>query len=447
MSFIRIVSGIFAADVVTAVAMLCVGIVTARLLGPEGRGIYAVFFTTAGLVANGLYLGISQSNVYYLNKEKQPLEILLGNSALFVLIQGCILAVAFYAFHKILVSWLLGASDGYFVAFLWAISVMILAEGVIGGIGLGRHWYGLYTVNRMLQGLAILVATFALFLIPASAPWAISLRVFAMAAGLAWYLTMIWLSARPHYKSVRVSAAVFILQVRFGAKNYAQNMIGLLNYKIYLLLLATLAGPGPAGLFSIALLFVEGVRFIPNTVGQVLLPKLVSLEEQGAAGRVTGRISRNVLALALGIGTILFVVLPTMMELAFGAEYLPSVGSARLMLVGALGGVLYQVMTRYFTSQHLQIYSIVSALVGLVIGVGLSVLLIPDLEVLGAAWSYTASTWSTGLLMLVFFRRTSGLSTREIILIDRDDVLYFRSLLLTGLKRQTGEAGGGREIP
>ena len=50
-----------------AATTLLVGILTARFLTPENRGLYTLFFTTSGLLTTVFHCGISPANVYFLN--------------------------------------------------------------------------------------------------------------------------------------------------------------------------------------------------------------------------------------------------------------------------------------------------------------------------------------------------------------------------------------------
>ena len=91
--------GIFGSSkVVSTIIIFSVGVLTARILSPDGRGEYALFFTIVGLGSNLSNPGISQANTYFLNREKILPSILIGNSifAIFVasILWGFILLTA-----------------------------------------------------------------------------------------------------------------------------------------------------------------------------------------------------------------------------------------------------------------------------------------------------------------------------------------------------------------
>ena len=79
-SFIRALGQTFISRAIFSAILLVIGVLTARLLGPEGRGHYALFFTIVGIGANLCGFGLMQSNTYFLNRERVPMGVLFGNT-------------------------------------------------------------------------------------------------------------------------------------------------------------------------------------------------------------------------------------------------------------------------------------------------------------------------------------------------------------------------------
>jgi O-antigen/teichoic acid export membrane protein len=78
--FIQRVSLTLTTRLVLLVMVLFLSIITARYLGPEGRGIYAV---TASIVAMGVQfgnLGLHSANTYFITSDKSLLGKLIGNT-------------------------------------------------------------------------------------------------------------------------------------------------------------------------------------------------------------------------------------------------------------------------------------------------------------------------------------------------------------------------------
>ena len=86
----------------SAIVMISIGVITARLLEPEGRGYYALFFSITGMIATFSHLGIAQSNIYELNKRHTLISNLIGNNlnylCLMCLLIICFLVISFFIY-------------------------------------------------------------------------------------------------------------------------------------------------------------------------------------------------------------------------------------------------------------------------------------------------------------------------------------------------------------
>jgi len=423
-NFIHSLGVFFVSRVFSSIVLFAIGIITARLLNPEGRGNYALFFTATGLVASLTNLGLSQANTYFLNKKKKPLGLMVGNTLLFLFAASffCIGCIAVLSLFFVESSFGL---EGVIPWFLLGLAIIaLLWETCFSGLIYGCHLYGLQSRCLAFQALLLLAATLLIIPFGATLESALFWRVGAMVLFAFSYVLFFWMASggfRPE-----ISIEVFLRQISFGSRNWLQNLIGVLNYRSYILILGVMSGPEAIGFFSVALLFVEAVRFIPDTVGTLLLPRLVNMEVDRDAGEYTALTCRLVLFLVFMIVVFLEILAPWLVSLLFGENYLEVVSVMRILLLGGLFGVVYQVMTRFFTSEAKQSYSIFSALIGLVFAGVISFLLVPRFGVLGAAVAFSLSSLAVAISMLVAFRRHSGTAISKTLTLGPDDWLLIR---------------------
>ncbi len=433
MSFLRSVSIFFSSRVVSALSILAIGVITARWLSPEGRGYYALFFTITGLMANALNLGISQANTYLLNREKQGVGVLFGNTSFFVTGVAGLSAITIGVLYGVFGLTMAGIPGLETWFLLWLAVAVLLTETAFGGLVYGSHFYALQSKSLIVQAMLLLAATSLILLFQEKLLAALWLRVCAMTIFVIWYLYVFWKKIGP----VRFerSKSVFVMQVKFGSRSWLQNLIGLLNYRGYLLLLGGLSGARSVGLFSVALLLVEAVRFIPDTVATLLLPRLVSMKAGRDSGLYAARTCRNVLFMAAVIAGILFILAPWLVPVVFGGEYQDAAVIAQILLAGSVGGTVYQVLTRYFTSEARQVYSIITALIVLLVGGGLALVLIPPYGGVGAAWAYAVSSFTAAVFMLYFFNKNSGVPMLHALFPNREDWMYYKILIMKPFER------------
>jgi len=300
----------------------------------------------------------------------------------------------------------------------FGISAMV-ADGLISGLMLGKHRYDIYNYNVLFQACGVLLSALALFAVVPSIELAIGFRVLALMIVAAWYA---FLMVRGSEFSIKPpSVRVIFEQFRFGSKNYLQNIIGLANSRIFLYMLAVFHGPVFVGYLSVAQLFAEGMRLFPNAIGTVLFPKLASLNDQGEADALTAAVCRHTMAGTSAAALILVGVAPRLVIWFFGNEYAPAIPALRLMVFGAALNCLYQILTRYFTSQHLQRHSIKGGSLALIAGFCSAWVWIPQYGVVGAAAAYALSGAVAGLTLVHYFVRNSGLSAGRVLILDGSD--------------------------
>ncbi len=400
-----------------------IGVLTARFLSPENRGHYALFFTLVGLATNTLSLGLAQANTYFLNREKQDIGTLFGNSAIFIVFLALLNACGLFFIHTIFDLNLAGIPGLLPWIILWVAIVMMLVETILSGLVYGSHLYKVQSASLIIQMLLLVAATLFILAFEDRMLLSLELRVTSMMVFSAGYLFALWWNIRP--LTFRISVKIFTKQAIFGSRTWLQNLIGLLNYRGYLLLLAVLSGPETVAIFSISLLLVEAVRFVPETVATILLPKLVSLEQQSKSSEFTSRTLRIVLLMATLVAAVLFALTPWLLPFVFGQAYREGIPVARLLLIGSIGGVVYQVMTRYFTSEAKQVYSIIASATVLIIAGGLSLVLIPTYGAIGAALTFAISAYVSAAMMLFFFNKHSGIPIANTVFANKNDWILF----------------------
>src|SRR2546425_2016835 len=92
--FLRNVIETYATRILLMGVALITTIVVARLLGPEGRGLFAVAAAVGALGVQFGNLGLHTSNVYYAARSPETLPLLVGNTLLVGLGLGTLFACA-----------------------------------------------------------------------------------------------------------------------------------------------------------------------------------------------------------------------------------------------------------------------------------------------------------------------------------------------------------------
>ncbi len=431
MSFFRGVSQTFISQGLSALFQLLTGIVTARYLSLDDRGLYSLVFSVGAIAANIVYLGQSQATVYFRNRENVKNSILIGNTLFFLAIQSLVVLILWFFLPDNFFENVTGVVDFGISSVVFFLVVVLLADILISGIVLSHHLFSLNGKYISLQNLIILCVSLPIMLFSITGESAIIIRVLSMALLVSVYWFVVW--NQLSIQKIGFDGSLLIEQLRFGSRSFIQNLIGILNYRIILALLGIISSLEDVALFSVALLIVEALRFIPNVVGTVLLPKLTTLSNAELTEFST-RTLKIVMLVNSFITPILIIFSELLIVSLFGDAYHDSVNALRVMLLGAWFGSVYQVLTRVFTSQAKQKSSIVSAFLGLSISVIFAILLMPEYGVLGAGIGFLFGNITTSIVMIIMFHRNHHVSYRNIFILSKDDIDFIRKTVVRILK-------------
>ena len=227
---------------------------------------------------------------------------------------------------------------------------------------------------------------------------------------------------------------------RFGLKSYVQNLVGSLNYRLDVYLLALFLAPEQVAFYGVATSLAEVAWYIPNSVGVVLFPRLSNAPIE-QIHQITAKVCRNTLAVTVLIVGAMLAVSWLLVPLIYGPAYRATVPPLLVLLPGVLSMCLYKVLTRNFTSRNRQQVSIMASSVALTLNLSLDWKLIPRWGVVGAATASTLGYTAAGMVLLAFFLRESRLSWREALLPRRDELIGHWQWVRSSLRGQRQNAG------
>jgi len=96
LKFIKSVSLSFATQIIIVLLGIVTSVITARYLGPSGRGIFAVLTNIVAVSMQIGHLGFPGANIYFLGKNKENPESIVSMSLIIGLLGGAIISVFVY---------------------------------------------------------------------------------------------------------------------------------------------------------------------------------------------------------------------------------------------------------------------------------------------------------------------------------------------------------------
>ncbi|HEX5139406.1 MAG TPA: oligosaccharide flippase family protein [Dehalococcoidia bacterium] len=429
---------------ISTVAAYGLGFVTAvlmaRALGDEGLGVTALYRNAVTLGFAFLSLGIATALVYYVaRRDYEPrlaMEIGLTITALATILTAIGVLIAWLFFDDELSSdhvpyWLALVAIPAVIQFRIAESVL-RAQARFGAMNLVE-------VSMPLSILVFLGATELLYGLT------VERTIVAWTLALLPPIVFGYALLSPAHWPRRFGGGPLLWQAtRFGVQGQLSNLIQLLNLRLDSYLVLLLVNSAGVGLYAVGVSLSEGMWFIANSVGVVLLTDLTASDDAEAA-RMTPIVCRNTLLVTALAAVGAAIVAPVLVPAIFGSEYEDSVLPFIWLLPGTVAAAGTKILAAYVFSRGRPLINAQIGLVTLIVTVVGDLILIPAFEVSGAAAAASFAYGVSLALTALAYRRLSGGSVGDTLLPRRDDIaLYVDGLRsLRGRLLPAGRSAGG----
>lgn len=389
------------------------GLMTARFMGPEGRGTMTAMMVWPQLLSFLSTLGIPNSVIYNtkLNPGERGAIVIASN--IISAISGC-LAVAIGA---ALMPFLLSSADAGNLRFaqfyllltpLLAIGLTLQASAETSG-----DFYGSNTL-RGLPVIGTFIAICGLALVDKLTP-----QFAALAYGLPYVPVTVWLFFRVKHQAGPALVNLLATGRRlllYGLRCYPIDLFGTMAGYVGQVLVVTTLNPTSVGLFTVSLSVSQLLEILYMPVAQVLLPTVAARAEMDIVVK-TALAARLHLLLCLAASIPIIVVAPEALGLVYGHAFVQAAPVVRILLFRVILNGSAMILAQGFLALGRPGVPIAFHVMKLVLSVPLLLLLMPIWGEIGAAVGVTI----VGMAGLVFI-----LASYCAVLHVRIGVFWFR---------------------
>jgi O-antigen/teichoic acid export membrane protein len=399
----------YALSTLTLAANLVTGVVTARALGPEGRGVSVALVTVTQLAGFLFAAGVAQSLSYFIARRPQDAPRLLTTWTLMLL---PLIAIAIGLTELLLPTIFAEAGRQALDIGRWFMFTIVLVVGLelTYGLLLGSHDYFFYNALRFAQP-ALLAVTYVVL-------WSLdelTLEVAMVAATIATGVALVGALARA---VVRIGVGRPDLRLGldtlwYGVRGQGSTIAANVTARLDVAMLPAFVTAANVGLYSVATNVSLIVYQLSNTFAGLVLPA-AARDAERAQVKVIGSLWASLaVAAALAIG--LAVLSRPLLGLVYGDDFRDAAEPLLLILPGAvlfagssiLGAGIYAA-GRPFTATVTQILGMVVTIAGLFIFLRTG-------GITAAALVSTASYSAVFFAALVAYQRVTGISWREFV--------------------------------
>lgn len=414
------------------IAILISGIINsviiARILGPEGNGIYSLVVLLPTILLIFSDFGISSASVYYISKKKYFPSEVFGMNIIYSILVGTILIlvglIITYFFNNKLFP---GIERKYLLIALLVIPIQIfflLAINILLGLQKIKEYNLIILINNY-----IFLVLIAIFLLKFH---------FGITAAIVTNITSILIASIILYFFIKyhVGKATFTLNKKrvkdffsYGINIYIKTVLTFLQSKLGIILLNIFLNPTAVGLYSVGITITEKIQIISQSVNILIFPKISSESNKKIVKEFTPLVCRNILFITFLIVLTLFFVSKQIIIFLYSKQFLKSIVPFQILLIGIVSASGNEIIFTDLMGRGKPFLITPVCIFSIILNLMLNILLIPRLGIIGAAWSLVITYTLNFLITLIIYIRISGNKINDIILIKKSDFLYYKKLL------------------
>lgn len=336
-------TGSIATGVIGQVILVASGVVLARALGPENRGVLALVFVLSAITTQIGSIGVPVAVTYWLAARKTNPRSLLRGLRGFRSLQ---LVVILAAHAGLIVVVLAPRSPS---GFLWIgfLSLAATASALSQMYGLavlqGLRRFMAFNVLRTLSGALYLVGVVGLWATNQATLMSVTVVVIAasvIAAGTTWLVVLREaLVAEDGSDEVAMRG-----MVSFGLRSLVGSSPPLETFRLDQLLVGVVLAPMALGYFVVALAFTNLTRFIGQSIGMITYPKVAAAGDPVSRLRIIRRDFMLGAAVCGSLTLALIVGVPELLPFFFGSTFEPATAAAQILLVATFLAALRRIL-------------------------------------------------------------------------------------------------------
>jgi O-antigen/teichoic acid export membrane protein len=237
---------------------------------------------------------------------------------------------------------------------------------------------------------------------------------FVGAWGSTWLLSLLIVIKAPK-PQVKESAWIPLIKTSFGMGLLAQstNLAQFIAYRIQYYLLAAQAGKEAVGVFSTAVSLAEAVWMITQSISIVQLSKIVQKNDRQEAAQWSLPWFKISLLLSFVALLVLLILPSSLFAFVFG----PAFGTLSPLLYALSPGILAlagsNILTHYFAGTAQLRINLGASLLSLISVTALSMLLLSNFGILGAAWASSLAYLTSAAWLIYHFNKQFPVSLRN----------------------------------
>lgn len=373
------------------------GIIAARLLGPDGRGVLAAAIVWSSFLAMFCSLGFPQALTYQAAHEPESVGHLFSSALAAAVLQSFVaIGLGFILIQTFLFS-SQPASSVPLQVYLFSIPFQLITT-YMHSMAQGLSRFGLFNTIRAMAAAGYVVCLVLVGLLHWHDLTAIMLALLVQQAVVA--AIAIGLFATQASPISRLRRQYFSRLLRYGLKSYWSGLFWTANSRVDQLVMSAVLAPAALGLYTVAVSYSTLLFPISGAFAIILFPKVASSGTQVGIYRIQRTAFLNTIISTCGALLLAFAA-TWLLPFLFGNSFASAIGVAYILLLASIPLGINYVLADGLRGLNLPTIPSFAELIGVLITVPGLLILLPLMGVMGAAWVSLLSYTVVCLLLVI----------------------------------------------
>jgi O-antigen/teichoic acid export membrane protein len=408
------------------VTSIVTGILTARYLGPEGKGQLALALGTGMILGQILCLGFNVAAPYFLASSKLGPGKVLG-SWIVTLVMGSVFAycIVYPIFFRFLMD---NVFTGVGTALLFFGSLacpLYMLRLLINSIMAGYEEFTKQIYHNILIYLASIAAAVLVLAVLHMGPLEyaqiqIGLGFLTLIGGFVLLRKVIIL--RPEF-----SLSAWLKMLCYGIKGALTQVLNLIDLRLDIFIVNYFTENALVGVYTIAGGLANMFWILPKSIGVVLLPRTAGSDKEEANKR-TSLLCRNVLWLTSILGGLFLLISRRLITFVYTERFADASLAVAFLMPGVVGQAVSRICFTDCLGRGHPGKATIAAAITATITVIFDILLIPKYSMYGAAVASSIAYCTSGVLGIYWHIKLSGNSLGRLVIPRASDLKYYRDV-------------------
>lgn len=411
--------------IVSAIYMATV-IITARYLGPHGKGLLTLILLIPMLSISFGRMGIGHGVNYYASKVS-PTKLVVNSFVLCLIISLALFFATLLLVFALKDVFFKEISEKTLIVICSTVPFFLFYDYLPSVL------QGLFKINKRNFLISVQPAVYLILLLVL----VVVVRLGLWGAVIAWIIALflsVAVSFMFVFKEIQISEIGLDMSfmknlLSFGMKSHIGNILKRLSYRGDILIVSYFLDPIAVGFYSVAVNVAEIIWKFPEAVGIVLLPHVAQMNKKEAKS-FTPQVCRIVLFPVMIACFMIFLFNKVIIILAFGYEFLPSSSALLILLPGILSFTVWKIIVNDLIAQGYPTRYSLSSGIALVTMLLLDIWLIPKFGINGAALASSIAYLAATVSIIIFYHQITRNSVKELLVPVKKDLLFYKKLLM-----------------